>query len=95
MFPDLEFIHEWADEDIGSNCGRMTYFGGERTEEYYPETHKEALEFAASVRDDDLNELNWVLNKSGTDYIYTEYEEYRLEKLGYSVEIKEDSQDGI
>jgi len=80
-FPDLEFIHEWADEDIGSNCGRMTYFGGERTEEYYPETNKEALEFAAYIWDYDLNDLGWVLNKSGTDYIHTELEEYQLIEL--------------
>ncbi len=25
MFPDIEITHEWADEDIGQNCGRRCY----------------------------------------------------------------------
>ena len=36
MFPSVTIEHEWADEDIGYNCGRRTYYDGERTEEYYP-----------------------------------------------------------
>lgn len=27
-YPDLEFTHRWADEDIGSNCGSMFYSEG-------------------------------------------------------------------
>lgn len=27
-YPDLKFIHRWADEDIGNNCGRMWYSNG-------------------------------------------------------------------
>jgi len=34
MFPDVKLEHEWADEDIGQNCGRYSYQGGERIEEY-------------------------------------------------------------
>ena len=33
MFPDIELEHEWADEDIGQNCGRYSYKAGERIEE--------------------------------------------------------------
>ena len=29
MYPDIEFSVEYADEDIGSNCGRYTLKGGE------------------------------------------------------------------
>ena len=34
MFPDIELEHEWADEDIGQNCGRYSYKAGERIEEF-------------------------------------------------------------
>lgn len=27
-YPDIEFTHRWADEDIGNNCGQMWYSGG-------------------------------------------------------------------
>lgn len=27
-YPDLEFTHRWADEDIGNNCGEMWYSEG-------------------------------------------------------------------
>lgn len=27
-YPDLEFTHRWADEDIGINCGQMRYSNG-------------------------------------------------------------------
>lgn len=27
-YPDLEFTHRWADEDIGNNCGQMWYSEG-------------------------------------------------------------------
>jgi len=43
MFPDIELEHEWADEDIGQNCGRYSYKAGERIEEYFPEGEKEAV----------------------------------------------------
>lgn len=68
-YPDIEFTHEWADEDFGHNCGRAIYFGGDRTELYFPETQKEAYEFAASVMDCEVADYDLILNASGTDYI--------------------------
>lgn len=56
MYPDITFEHEWADEDIGCNCGRRLYSNGEITEEYYPESEREAVEFAASVWGYDVEE---------------------------------------
>lgn len=73
MYPDIKFEHEWADEDIGSNCGRYVYYGGERIEEYFPESQKECLEFAARVMDVSLEEdYALYLNASETGYIYIE-----------------------
>ncbi len=83
MFPDVKLEHEWADEDIGINCGRYVYYDGERIEEYYPESQKDRIEFAARVMNVDL-ELNYdlYLNASETGYINIEGDdEYELIEL--------------
>lgn len=73
MFPYIKIEHEWADEDIGMNCGRYVYYDGERIEEYYPESQKECLEFAARVLDVSLEEDRALyLNASETGYINIE-----------------------
>ncbi len=80
MYPDLTFTHEWADEDLGSNCGRTLYANGQRVSVYIPEG-KEALEFACNVWDYDLQGLGYELNVLGTDYVYTEMESFKLADL--------------
>ena len=55
-YPDVKFEHEWADEDIGVNCGRYTYTNGERVEEYFSESGREAIEFACSLWRIDIDE---------------------------------------
>lgn len=77
MFPDIELEHEWADEDIGQNCGRYSYKAGERIEEYFPEGEKEAIEFACSTWEHDPSDWDLYLNASGTEYINAENEEYQ------------------
>lgn len=83
MFPDIRIEHEWADEDIGYNCGRHEYYDGERTEEYYPESDKDRYEFAAKVLDLDLElDCAMYLNASETGYINIEGDdEYELIEL--------------
>lgn len=71
MYPDIEFTHEWADEDIGNNCGRYVYRDGIRVDEYFPETNKEAVEFAAYVMDSDPSDWGLKLNEEGTEYEYS------------------------
>lgn len=80
MFPSVTIEHEWADEDIGVNCGRRTYYDGERIEEYYPDYGKESIEFAAEVMDRQLEEdYGLYLNATETGYINVEYDdEYEL-----------------
>lgn len=56
MSQSVKFEHEWADEDIGMNCGRHVYYDGERIEEYYPESERDRLEFASRVMDIDLEQ---------------------------------------
>lgn len=83
MFSSVKFEHEWADEDIGMNCGRYVYYDGERIEEYYPESEKDRLEFAARVMDIQLEEdCGPYLNASETGYINIEGDdEYELIEL--------------
>ena len=80
MYPDIKFEHEWADEDIGNNCGRYVYYDGKRIEEYFPESQKDCLEFAARVMDARLEEdYSLYLNATETEYINIEYDdEYEL-----------------
>lgn len=78
MYPDIKFEHEWADEDIGMNCGRHIYFDGEITEEYYPENSRERIEFAARVMDCEPSEWGLFLNASGTDYVNFPDEEFEI-----------------
>lgn len=81
MYPDIIFEHEWADEDIGVNCGRKCYSNGECTEEYYPESEIEATEFAFRVWDYDPSDYDLMLNKTETAYINIENDEYDLISL--------------
>ena len=78
MYPDIKFEHEWADEDIGMNCGRHIYFDGEITEEYYPESSRERIEFAARVMDCEPSEWGLFLNASETDYVNFPDEEFEV-----------------
>lgn len=48
QYPELEIFHEWADEDIGMNCGRREYKSGDLIYEYYPEGD-EATAFACEL----------------------------------------------
>lgn len=82
-YPEITFEHEWADEDIGQNCGRYSYQNGERIEEYFPEAQKEAIEFACRIWDYDPLDLDLCLNADGTKYICVENKEYQqIELLG-------------
>lgn len=48
LYPEVSIEHEWADEDIGYNCGRKTYEKGACTEQYLPEG-EEATVFAMNL----------------------------------------------
>lgn len=78
MYPDIKFEHEWADEDIGSNCGRYVYYDSKRIEEYYPESSRERIEFAARVMESDPSNWGLYLNASETDYVNFSDEEFEI-----------------
>lgn len=80
MFPDVTIDHKWADEDIGHNCGEHVYECGERISEYYPQTEKEALEFAAEILDVDLADYDLVISVDKSKYVNLN-DEYELIEL--------------
>lgn len=47
QYPNCTIMHEWADEDIGSNCGNGSYSAGDA--ELYWCTGREAVEFANNL----------------------------------------------
>lgn len=81
MYPNIELTLEFADEDLGQNCGEMKFKDGDIFEEYIPQTGKEAIEFAARVWEYDLSDFQLHLNATGTDYIYTGESDYELIEL--------------
>lgn len=48
-FPDLSFHHEWADEDLGRNCGRSDIRNGLVVANYAFASDDEAYEFACNM----------------------------------------------
>ena len=80
-YPGVYITHEWADEDIGQNCGRREYLNGECVGDWEPETRKEAIEFATGVWGDTPENYGLVLNVSETDYLYSYGEKYDLIEL--------------
>ncbi len=84
MFPAIEIQTEYADENIGENCGQYTFKGGELKSMWQPtdeETNKEALEFAAKVWDTELDSYSLHINKTMTEYIPTCNDEFELVEL--------------
>ena len=62
MHPDLDFIHQFASEDIGVNCGEDEYHNGSLCGEYRP-AGQEAVDFANGLwnldgmeEDEDMDE---------------------------------------
>ena len=80
MFPDVEIEHEWADEDIGHNCGRYRYQNGVRIEEWLPETEREAIDLGCELMGLEPLDYGLALNAAGTGYVNLEDDEY--EKIG-------------
>jgi len=77
-YPDVRITHEWADEDIGQNCGKCVYENGERVRAYEPKTGKEAIRFAADLWGYDPEEYYAELDTS--DYDCTEKDDEEEEE---------------
>ncbi len=80
MYPQITFEHEWADEDIGANCGRRKFLDGRIIDEYFPEG-KAAMDFAMNLWGYEPADLDLALNSTGTAYIDIEMKNYDLIEL--------------
>lgn len=86
MFPNVEIEHEWADEDIGHNCGRYRYQNGVRIEEWLPETEWEAIDLGCELLELEPLDFGLALNATGTGYVNLEDDEYeKIELFGKTV----------
>lgn len=63
----IKIEHEWADEDIGSNCGRRFYENGECVDEFFPNDGREAIEFACNLWGYDVDEYIVDLEAEGNE----------------------------
>ena len=80
-FPDVQFSYRYADEDIGSNVGEMTFLNGEILEEYIPQDRsKEAYELAFEVKERSPSDYDLVFNDVTQEYEY-------CEDIGYEMQL--------
>ena len=71
-YPKVVIMAEWADEDIGNNCGRAVYKNGKLIDGYFPTDQKEAVEFAASVWEASPSDWNLHLSPDNSRYEYND-----------------------
>lgn len=72
IFPKIRFVHYWADEDIGNNCGEREYINGKENYDRQFLTAKEETEFALDVWGYEAEDLNLVFNEETEQYEYAE-----------------------
>lgn len=56
-YPDVTFIHRWADEDLGYNCGIIGYENGRQFIPTTPDAYLDDFEFACEVWGYDPEEM--------------------------------------
>lgn len=49
MYPDIEFTHQWAGEQLGHYCGTAVYLAGEQTEYELMQENEYSTAFAQDV----------------------------------------------
>lgn len=75
-FPDVEFSHSWADDDLGHNVGMAAYKAGEIVSEHEPEGGSaEAYEMAAEIHGESLESRGLYKTPDGRSYEYREEED--------------------
>lgn len=82
-FPDIEMHYQWADEDIGSNVGDVTFIGGECIENIdFEPCSKEAYEFAAEMWGVDLEAEGYVFDAKTRTYEWQDTDETESPNMG-------------
>ncbi len=74
-FPNLKFSVQYADEDMGNNCGEITYENGE-FHDWEPGSDKEGMEFACQVwYGTSPDNCGYVYNKKTHTWEYADWAE--------------------
>jgi hypothetical protein len=69
MYPDVEFLHVWADEDTGYNCGSITYVNGMAVRKQVPVAgSREAYDIAFKLWPDSKE----YYRLEGDNYVYND-----------------------
>jgi hypothetical protein len=50
IYPKVEIMYKWCDEDTGSNCGFIKYLNGEIERKFFDNQSKEAYEFCFELK---------------------------------------------
>ena len=75
--------YQWADEDIGSNVGDVTFIGGECIENIdFEPCSKEAYEFAAEMWGVDLEAEGYVFDAKTRTYEWQDTDETESPNMG-------------
>lgn len=73
-FPYVTFEYAYADEDIGSNVGRLTYKGGEVIEQDIPNSQsKEAYEMAFDIHASNAEDYGLKWDEKSQNYEYDDH----------------------
>ena len=64
-YPDVHIRHEWADEDLGRNCGTREYEDGEITMEYLPADIQSGLRLALCIWGYEPEDIGMTFNEKG------------------------------
>lgn len=77
-FPDISITHEWADEDMGQNVGRIIYLNGEEIDSYIPVSgSKDAYDLYFEITDSCPEDNFLRYDEESGSYIYDEEMEAR------------------
>lgn len=72
-FPDIEFVIQWADEDLGNNVGFASYKAGDIIDDYVPEPYsKEAYELAFEIECAGPEDFSMTYSETAGTYVYSE-----------------------
>ena len=78
MHPELKILLEYADEDLGSNCGVVLYKNGEAIDGFLPETYKEGIELALAIKGYSPKDYGLCLNRTETNYVNVENTSFQV-----------------
>ena len=75
MYPDITMRHQWADDNVGHNCGERVYKAGSVIEEFKPEPGVKAVDYACKIMGTTPADHCLKLNEDGTEYVCAEEED--------------------